>query len=99
MRRRIWASICLSVVGVLAIALAWIVGVYVAGMPVAEVISGFPRDLFVTLAGVTLLWLEPVPVTVGATLAAVAAAGVFVRRGSAGRPSSGSPANPVEEQL
>lgn len=58
-----------------------------------------PERIIGAVAGVTLLWLEPVPVTVGATLAAVAAAGVFVRRRSAGRPSSGSPANPVEEQL
>ena len=61
--------------------------------------AGAPERVLGALAGVTLLWLEPVPVTVGAALAAVAAAGVFVRRGSADRSSSGSPANPVEEQL
>lgn len=78
-------------VAVLAVAAGgWLPGVGPAGPP--ERIIG-------AVAGVTLLWLEPVPVTVGATLAAVAAAGVFVRRRSAGRPSSGSPANPVEEQL
>jgi Na+/H+ antiporter NhaD/arsenite permease-like protein len=43
-------------VGVLAIALAWIIGVYVAGMPVATVMGGFPTQLFLTLAGVTLLF-------------------------------------------
>jgi Na+/H+ antiporter NhaD/arsenite permease-like protein len=43
-------------VGVFAIALAWIVGVYIAGMPVATVMSGFPSALFLTLAGVTLLF-------------------------------------------
>jgi Na+/H+ antiporter NhaD/arsenite permease-like protein len=43
-------------VGVFAIALAWIVGVYLAGMPVATVMSGFPTALFMTLAGVTLLF-------------------------------------------
>ena len=31
-------------VGVLAIALAWIVGVYFGGMPVAAVMGGFPRS-------------------------------------------------------
>jgi di/tricarboxylate transporter len=43
-------------VGILAVALAWIVGVYVGGMPVASVMSGFPSQLFLTLAGVTLLF-------------------------------------------
>ena len=43
-------------VGILAVALAWIVGVYAGGMPVAAVMSGFPSQLFLTLAGVTLLF-------------------------------------------
>jgi Na+/H+ antiporter NhaD/arsenite permease-like protein len=43
-------------VGVLAIALAWIVGVYVGGMPLNTVIAGFPTSLFLTLVGVTLLF-------------------------------------------
>jgi Na+/H+ antiporter NhaD/arsenite permease-like protein len=43
-------------VGVLSIAMAWIVGVYIARMPVATVMSGFPSQLFLTLAGVTLLF-------------------------------------------
>jgi Na+/H+ antiporter NhaD/arsenite permease-like protein len=43
-------------VGVLAIALAWIIGVYVGGMPVATVMGGFPTQLFLTLAGMTLLF-------------------------------------------
>jgi len=43
-------------VGVLSLALAWIVGVYLAGMPVAAVMAGFPGQLFLTLAGVTLLF-------------------------------------------
>lgn len=78
-------------VAVLAVAAGgWLPGVGPAGAP--ERVLG-------ALAGVTLLWLEPVPVMAGAALAAVAATGVFVRRGSAGRPKSGSPANPVEEQL
>ena len=37
-------------VGFLAIALAWIVGVYVAGMSANDVIAGFPTRLFLTLA-------------------------------------------------
>ena len=43
-------------VGVLAMALAWIVGVYIGGMPVNGVMAGFPSQLFLTLAGVTLLF-------------------------------------------
>jgi Na+/H+ antiporter NhaD/arsenite permease-like protein len=43
-------------VGVLAIALAWIVGVYIGNLPVATVMSGFPSQLFLTLTGVTLLF-------------------------------------------
>ncbi len=43
-------------VGVLALALAWIVGVYIGGLPVATVMAGFPSQLFLTLTGVTLLF-------------------------------------------
>jgi di/tricarboxylate transporter len=43
-------------VGVLAVALAWIIGVYVGGMPVATVMGGFPTNLFLTLTGMTLLF-------------------------------------------
>ena len=45
-------------VGVLAVAFAWIVGVYFGGMPLAEVVSGFPIQLFLTLVGVTLLFTQ-----------------------------------------
>jgi Na+/H+ antiporter NhaD/arsenite permease-like protein len=43
-------------VGVLAMALAWVVGVYAGGLPAGTVMSGFPSQLFLTLAGVTLLF-------------------------------------------
>jgi di/tricarboxylate transporter len=43
-------------VGVLAVALAWIVGVYIGGVPVNTVMSGFPSQLFLTLTGVTLFF-------------------------------------------
>jgi di/tricarboxylate transporter len=43
-------------VGLVAIALAWLVGVYVAGLKADAVIAGFPAALFITLAGVTLLF-------------------------------------------
>jgi len=43
-------------VGVLALALAWIIGVYFGGMPVNAVMAGFPTALFLTLTGMTLLF-------------------------------------------
>ncbi|HEX6998864.1 MAG TPA: SLC13 family permease [Gammaproteobacteria bacterium] len=45
-------------VGLLAIALAWIIGVYVGDLPLREVMAGFPVNLFMTLAGVTLLFSQ-----------------------------------------
>jgi Na+/H+ antiporter NhaD/arsenite permease-like protein len=45
-------------VGLLAIALAWLIGVYVGHLPLREVTAGFPIDLFLTLAGVTLLFSQ-----------------------------------------
>ena len=68
-------------VGVLAMALAWIVGVYIAGLPVADVLSAFPRDLFLTLAGVTMLFTQA---HVNGTLDRVAHAAVRVCRGNTG---------------
>lgn len=43
-------------VGLVSIALAWIIGVYVAGLRADVLVNGFPSALFVTLAGVTLLF-------------------------------------------
>jgi di/tricarboxylate transporter len=43
-------------VGLLAISLAWAIGVYAADMKVEAVIAGFPGGLFLTLAGVTFLF-------------------------------------------
>jgi di/tricarboxylate transporter len=43
-------------VGLIAIAMAWLIGVYLADLPVATVLNGFPTALFLTLAGVTLLF-------------------------------------------
>jgi di/tricarboxylate transporter len=45
-------------VGLLALALAWVIGVYVGDLPLGEVTSGFPIDLFLTLSGVTLLFAQ-----------------------------------------
>jgi di/tricarboxylate transporter len=45
-------------VGLLALALAWVIGVYIGDLPLREVTAGFPVDLFLTLAGVTLLFAQ-----------------------------------------
>ena len=43
-------------VGILSLAMALIVGVFLGKMTTAAVLAGFPTDLFVTLIGVTLLF-------------------------------------------
>ena len=43
-------------IGVLAVVMAWIIGVYFGGMSLAEINAGFPTQLFLTLTGVTLLF-------------------------------------------
>ena len=68
-------------VGILALALAWIVGVYVGGMPLNEVIGGFPVSLFLTLAGVTLLFTQA---QLNGTLDRIAHRAVRICRGNAG---------------
>ena len=45
-------------VGLLAMALAWVIGVYVGDLPLRDVTAGFPVDLFLTLSGVTLLFAQ-----------------------------------------
>ena len=44
-------------VGLVSIALAWLVGVYAGGLSADAVLKGFPASLFLTLAGVTLLYI------------------------------------------
>ena len=68
-------------VGILAIALAWIVGVYVGGMPLNDVIAGFPVSLFLTLSGVTLLFAQAQQ---NRTLDRIAHRAVRVCRGNTG---------------
>ena len=68
-------------VGVLALALAWIVGVYFGGMNLNDVLGGFPVQLFLTLAGVTLLFTQA---QLNGTLDRVAHAAVRVCRGNTG---------------
>jgi di/tricarboxylate transporter len=45
-------------VGLLALALAWLIGTYVGGMAPRDVMAGFPVDIFLTLSGVTLLFSQ-----------------------------------------
>ncbi len=72
--------------GILAITLAWIIGVYLAA-PGAEplglrtVVSGFPTDLFLTLTGVTFLFALAQG---NGTLERVAAVAVRMCRGNLG---------------
>src|SRR5262245_35351667 len=68
-------------VGVLALACAWIVGVYVGGMRFEDVVAGFPTQLFLTLAGVTLLFTQA---QLNGTLDRIAHRAVRLCRGNAG---------------
>jgi Na+/H+ antiporter NhaD/arsenite permease-like protein len=68
-------------VGVVSLAFAWIVGVYIGGLPLNTVIGTFPVQLFLTLAGVTLLFGMA---SVNGTLERLAERGVHVCRGNAG---------------
>ena len=38
--------------------MAWIVGVYFGGLPISEILMGFPAELFLILTGVTLLFTQ-----------------------------------------
>jgi len=68
-------------VGFLAIALAWVTGVYIAGMSANEVMNGFPTRLFLTLAGVTLLFSQA---QANGTLDRIAYKAVHYCRGNVG---------------
>ncbi len=68
-------------VGIVSLALAWIVGVYLGGMPVAKVIAGFPIDLLINLVGITLLFGMA---NNNGTLGRIAARAVRACRGNAG---------------
>lgn len=68
-------------VGVLCIALAWIIGVYMGNMPFREVIGGFPIEIFLTLTGVTLIFSQA---RVNGTLDRVAHEAIRVAGGRVG---------------
>ena len=80
------AAITLSMVtsvnvGVVSLAMAWIVGVYLGGMPLAKVIGNFPVDLLLNLVGVTLLFGMA---NLNGTLGRIAARAVRACRGNSG---------------
>lgn len=68
-------------VGFLSIALAFLIGHFVAGMTLPEVMAGFPVSLFLTLAGVMLLFSLA---NVNGTLEQMASRGVRLARGNRG---------------
>jgi Na+/H+ antiporter NhaD/arsenite permease-like protein len=45
-------------VGVVSIAMAWLIGVYMGGLGVDQIAAGFPVQLFLTLVGMTLLFAQ-----------------------------------------
>lgn len=68
-------------VGVVSLAMAWIIGVYLGGFRVDEVAAGFPAQLFLTLAGVTLLFTQA---QLNGTLNKLANKALLLCRGKAG---------------
>jgi di/tricarboxylate transporter len=68
-------------VGILSLALALVVGVFLGGMTPAAVLEGFPTDLLVTLVGITLLFAIA---ECNGTLARLTARAVRLCRGHAG---------------
>ncbi|HEX5634802.1 MAG TPA: SLC13 family permease, partial [Gemmatimonadales bacterium] len=67
-------------VGWLALAFAWLIGVYAAGMRPDAVMAGFPVSLFLTLTGVTLLFAVA---EANGTLGTLAGSAIRLARGSA----------------
>ncbi|MBK7926537.1 MAG: C4-dicarboxylate ABC transporter [Bryobacterales bacterium] len=68
-------------IGILALLLAWAVGVGAAGMTLKQVASGFPIELFLTMTGVTLLFTQA---RINGTLDHVARRSVRLCRGRVG---------------
>lgn len=67
--------------GLLSIALAFLIGVLIGDMKLGTVVAGFPAGLFLTLIGVTLLFSQA---RANGTLERVSAAAVALARGRAG---------------
>jgi di/tricarboxylate transporter len=68
-------------IGFLSVALAFLIGHFLGGLPVRTIVAGFPGSLFLTLAGITLLFAQS---HANGTLDQVAARAVRLARGNAG---------------
>lgn len=68
-------------VGVVAIGLAWLIGVVIGGLPVSDLAAGFPTQLFLMLVGVTLLFTQA---QLNGTLDRIAHQAVRICRGNTG---------------
>jgi len=68
-------------VGFIAIALAFLVGHFVAGLKVSAITAGFPSGLFITLTGITLLFAQA---QANGTLEKIARHSVRLARGNRG---------------
>ena len=68
-------------VGVLAIVLAWLIGVVIGGLSFGEVAAGFPAQLFLMLTGATLLFTQA---QLNGTLDRIAHQAVRICRGNVG---------------
>jgi Na+/H+ antiporter NhaD/arsenite permease-like protein len=68
-------------IGVVALVLAWIVGVYIGGLSLGQLIEGFPVQLFLTLAGVTMLFAQA---QLNGTLDKIAHRAIRISRGNVG---------------
>ncbi len=68
-------------IGFLSVALAFLIGHFLGGLPVRTIVAGFPASLFLTLVGITLLFAQS---RVNGTLDKVAGHAVRLARGNAG---------------
>jgi len=67
--------------GFLSIALAFVLGRFLGGLPTSTIVAGFPASLFLTLAGITLLFAQS---RVNGTLDKVAGRSLRLARGNRG---------------
>lgn len=68
-------------IGFLAIALAYLIGNFMGGLPLGKIIAGFPLSLFLILTGVTLLFSQA---RVNGTLEKLTKKTMLLARGQAG---------------
>ncbi len=68
-------------IGFLSVALAFLIGHFLGGLPVRTIVAGFPASLFLTLVGITLLFAQA---RANGTLDKVAGHAVRLAHGNAG---------------